>query len=143
MSGPCARLSAAQMQCIPSSLARDGIVAASSLSARASGRQEASGASHARCLLAEGRGERRVPALLRRRRKVRFLHLSRKTGTEGRDGRGRKVPQHSLRKTAALQKLVVKPVPDSDGFQERVGRKCIQYSWEQNRSRVVVGILDQ
>ena len=76
-----------------------------------------------------GTGERIVPVLLRRWRKVRFLHLSWKTGPEGRDGRGRKVPRQSLRETASLQRLVGKPVPDSDGFQEKIGRKCVQCSW--------------
>jgi hypothetical protein len=46
-------------------------------------------------------------------------------------------------KQAALQRLVVKPVPDSDGFQERVGRKCVQCSWCGVSTRGVKGILDQ
>jgi len=38
-------------------------------------------------------------------------------------GGGEKYRDVHVRETAALQRLVVKPVPDSDGFQERVGRK--------------------
>jgi hypothetical protein len=59
-------------------------------------------------------------------------------------GRGEEYRDVYLREMSTLSRnFLSKPVPDSDGFQEKVGRKCIQYSWEQNRSRVVVGILDQ
>jgi hypothetical protein len=38
-------------------------------------------------------------------------------------GGGEKYRDVHVRETAALQRLVGKPVPDSDGFQERVGRQ--------------------
>jgi hypothetical protein len=44
-------------------------------------------------------------------------------------GGGEKYRNIHARETAALQRLVVKPVPGSDGFQEMVGRKCVQWSW--------------
>ena len=58
-------------------------------------------------------------------------------------GGGEKYRGVHVRETAALQRLVVKPVPDSDGFQERVGRKCVQCSWCGVSTRGVKGILDQ
>lgn len=76
------------------------------------------------------KGGKSTSAGPKRSRKVRYLHSSWETGPEGRDGRGQKVPQRlPPGNKQAFQKLVGKPVPDSDGFRERVDRKCVQCSW--------------
>jgi hypothetical protein len=59
-------------------------------------------------------------------------------------GGGEKYRDVHVRETAALQRLVGKPVPDSDGFQEKVGRaSASSVSWLGVSTRRAEGILDQ